>query len=207
MIYSDVPLQLGKVPDNKLIHEDSLEIGEHLPTTTFGEHNMLIYADINSLRAICYSHSKASLHTRNNAVIILYHYETKDSIRYTLKEFDIEVERYEADRSLVIRDANEIIFKPTLDSFLQYLKTLEELAIKHGKNGIDVIIDMGSFRHLGKEEELVECEDRINNIASSDSKCSILCCYHEKDVKALDATRIENIQKSHLRNYIIKEEE
>jgi hypothetical protein len=200
-----VPLRLGKVPNNRLIYEDSLEIGEHLSTMTFGEHNMLIYADVNSLLEISCSHSKKSLQSRNNAVIILYHYETKDSIRNALKDFDIEVESYEAERSLIIRDANEIIFNPTLDSFLQYLKTLEELAIKHGKNGIDVIVDMGSFRHLGKEQELGVCENRFN-IASADSKSTILCCYHDKDVKALDAIRIEEIHKSHLKNYIVKEE-
>ena len=200
-----MPLRLREVPNNKLIYEDSLRIGEDLSTMSFGEHNMLIYADVNSLLEICCSHSKKSLQSRNNAVIILYHYETKDSIRNALKEFDIEVDSYEADRSLIIRDANEIIFNPTLDSFLQYLKTLEELAIKHGKNGIDVIVDMGSFRHLGKEQELGVCENRFN-IASADSKSTILCCYHDKDVKALDAIRIEEIHKSHLKNYIVKEQ-
>lgn len=94
---------------------------------------MLIYADINSLREIYCSHSRKSLQSRNNAVIILYHYESKGSIRNALKEFDIEVDRYEADRSLIIMDANEIIFKPTLDSFMQYLKSLEWLAIKYAK--------------------------------------------------------------------------
>jgi hypothetical protein len=200
-----VPLRLREVPNNRLIYEDSLRIGEDLSTMSFGEHNMLIYADVNSLLEICCSHSKKSLQSRKNAVIILYHYETKDSIRNALKEFDIEVDSYEADRSLIIRDANEIIFNPTLDSFLQYLKTLEELAIKDGKNGIDVIVDMGSFRHLGKEQELGVCENRFN-IASADSKSTILCCYHDKDVKALDAIRIEEIHKSHLKNYIVKEQ-
>jgi len=71
---------------------------------------MLIYADINSLREIYCSHSRKSLQSRNNAVITLYHYESKGSIRNALKEFDIEVDRYEADRSLIIMDANEIIF-------------------------------------------------------------------------------------------------
>jgi hypothetical protein len=49
-IYTDVPLQLGKVSNNRLIHENSLGIGEHLSKMALGEHNMLIYADINSLR-------------------------------------------------------------------------------------------------------------------------------------------------------------
>lgn len=147
---------------------------------------MLTYADINSLREIYCSHSRKSLQSRNNAVIILYHYESKGSIRNALREFDIEVDRYEADRSLIIMDANEIIFKPTLDNFMQYLKSLEGLAIKYGKNGIDVIADMGSFRHLGKEQELIEGENRFN-IIPADSRSSIICCYHDKDLKLLDA--------------------
>lgn len=192
--------------NNRLIHEDSLGIGKHLSKMTLGEHNMLIYADISSLREICCLHSRKSLQSRNNAVIILYHYETKGSIRNALKEFDVDVDRYEADKSLIIRDANEIIFNPSLDSFMQYLGALEGLAIKYGKNGIDVIVDMGSFQHLGKEQELIECESRFN-ITSAGQKSSILCCYHDKDLKALDATRIEEIHKLHLNNYIVKEQE
>jgi hypothetical protein len=89
---------------------------------------------------------------------------------------------------------------------MQYLEALEGLAIKYGKNGIDVIVDMGSFRHLGKEQELIECESRFH-ITFTDPKSSILCCYHEKDLKALDATRIEEIHILHLNNYIVKEQE
>ena len=95
-IYTYVRLQLGKVSNNRLIHENTLGIGEHLSEMKLGEHNMLKYADINSLREIYCSHSRKSLQSRNNAVIILYHYESKGSIRNALKEFDIEVDRYEA---------------------------------------------------------------------------------------------------------------
>jgi hypothetical protein len=173
----------------------------------FGEHNMLVYSDLNSLREIYSSHTKRSLQLRNSAAIILYHYETKVSVVHALKELDIAVERHEADRSLIILDADEVIFKtPTCDGFLQYLKTVETLAIKYGRNGIDVIIDMGVFRHLGKEQELLECE-RTFNITSRGSKSSILCCYHKKDVEELDATRKEEIHKSHLKSYVVKEQE
>lgn len=151
----------------RLIQENLPTIGEDLSKMRFGEHDAIIYGDINSLRDIYCSHSKKSLQLRNNTVIILYHYETKRSIRDALKEFDIDVDQNEADRSLIIRDANETILRPTSDSFLQYLKTLEQLAIKCGKNGIDVIVDMGSFRHMGKEQELVEYENRLNIICAA----------------------------------------
>src|ERR671922_2890183 len=79
-----------------------------------------------------------------------------------------------------------------------------ELSPKSGRNGIDVVIDMSAFRHCGKEQELLEYE-RTFNITFRGSKSSILCCYHEKDVEALDATRKEEIYKFHLKNYVVKE--
>jgi hypothetical protein len=103
-------------------------------------------------------------------------------------------------------DANEIIFRPTLYSFIYYLKAVEGHAVNYGKNGMDVIADMGSFRHLEKEQELIECENRFN-ITSVDSKSSILCCYHDKDLKALGAARINEIHQLHLNNYIVKKQE
>jgi hypothetical protein len=71
MIYSAAPLQLAKVSNYRLIHENCLGIGEDLSKMTFGAHNMLICSDVNSLREICSSHSKKSLQSLNNVVVIL----------------------------------------------------------------------------------------------------------------------------------------
>jgi hypothetical protein len=173
----------------------------------FGEHNMLIYSDLSSMREIYSYHIERSLQLRNNAAILLYHYETKVSVMHALKELDIPVEDYEVDRSLIILDVNKVIFKtPNFEGFLQYLKILETLAIKSGRNGVDIIIDMGSFRHRHKEQELLEYEKTFN-IAYRGSKSSILCCYHKKDIEALDASLKEEINKFHLKNYFVKEYE
>lgn len=168
---------------------------------------MIVYSDLNSMREIYFYHIERSLQLQNNAAILLYHYETKVSVVHALKELDIPVEHHEADRSLIILDVNKVIFKtPTFDDFLQYLKTLETLAIKSGRNGIDTIIDMGSFRHRNKEQELLEYE-RTFNITTKGSKSSILCCYHKKDVEALDVFLKKEIHNSHLKNYLVKEQE
>src|SRR5215204_5901920 len=106
-----------EVYNYRLIQENSPTIGEDLSKMRLGEHNALIYDDINSMREIYCLHSKKRLQLRNNTIIFLYHYETKRSIRDALKEFDIDVDQHEADRSLIIKDANEIILRPTLDSF------------------------------------------------------------------------------------------
>jgi hypothetical protein len=187
----------------RLIHDNSAAIEKHISAMKFGQHNMLIYQDMNSLREIYRSHINKGLKDRNNAVVMLHHYETKDSVIRALSEIEIEVDAQMADRSLTILDADEIIFKTNPESFLQYLKSLESLSITAGKNGIDVIIDMGSFRHLGKKEELLECENRLNMV-SPESKSSILCCYHAGDVRAIEPSRIDVIHQSHFTNFIIE---
>jgi len=195
--------------DNTLIQEDCLRISSHISNMQFGEHDMFVYSDFNSLREIYSSHTKKCLQLRNSIEIILYHYEPKVSILNALKELDIAVEQHEADRSLIILDANELIFRPTFDSFLQYLKDLEALAIKrHGRNGIDVIQHMGVFRHHGKDEEqkLLEYETALN-ITCRGLKSSILCCYHIEDMKELDAFRREQVFRSHLKSYVVKKEQ
>ena len=70
---------------------------------------------------------------------------------------------------------------------MQYLKTFETLAIESGRNGIDIMIDMGIFQHLDKKQELLECE-RTFNVISRNSKSSILSYYYDRDLKVLDAT-------------------
>ena len=89
---------------------------------------------------------------------------------------------------------------------MQYLKSRERLAIKYGKNGIDVIADMGSFWHLGNKQELIEGENRFN-IITADSRSSIMCRYHVNDLKVLDGARINEIHKLHLNNFIVEEQE
>jgi hypothetical protein len=169
---------------------------------------MLIYQDINSLREICSSYSKESIQSKNNAMVILYHYDTRTSLLNALMEFDIDVDTFEADRSLLIRDADEILFRSDLASFIQYLKSLQLLAIKSGKNGVDIVIDMGPFQHFGKEKELVKYENALNNVATtSGSRSSIVCCYHDNDVKGLDRETMDDLHLSHLTSYVVKEEQ
>ncbi len=65
---------------------------------------------------------------------------------------------------------------------------------------------MGAFQHFGKEKELAKCEIGLNNVAaSSGSRSSIVCCYHDNDVKGLDPDIIEHLHKSHFTSYVVNE--
>ncbi len=65
---------------------------------------------------------------------------------------------------------------------------------------------MGALSHLGRKQEMIECE-RMFNIILKGSKSSMLCYYHDKDFKALDSTTNEQTHKFHLKNYVVKKQE
>jgi hypothetical protein len=188
-----------------VIQEDSARVADLLCKMDFGDHNMLIYPDRNTLHDVYCSHIKKSLEKNEKAVVMLSHYENSSSVRYALKEVDILVEKHEADHSLILLDADSVIFKASMDTFIQYMKGLEELALKDGKKGIDIVIDMGSFYHMKKGDEILKYEHACNRTTAG-SKSSILCCYHVSDLQRVDNESIKEIQSCHSKSFIINGE-
>jgi hypothetical protein len=73
-------------------------------------------------------------------VLILTYYETAGRIRHTLKELNINVEKYEKDNDLVIIEDSIEINSGYKEDFLSLLKILDKQQEKRGKNGISVIL-------------------------------------------------------------------
>jgi hypothetical protein len=63
----------------------SSEIVEQLPTIAYGNHIVLIYPNLYSLREIYSRYCKTALEN-NEVVLLLTYYETIDCVRQTLKE-------------------------------------------------------------------------------------------------------------------------
>jgi hypothetical protein len=86
----------------------------------------LIYPDLYALEEI-YSHYCNIALKNNELVLILTYYQTVGRIRQTLKELDIDVEKYEKENDLIIiQDSVETHAGYTKD-FLSLLKTLNKL--------------------------------------------------------------------------------
>jgi hypothetical protein len=104
---------------------DIFEIRQQLDKIEFGEHLILVYPNLDSLREI-YSHYCRRALENNELVLLLTYYETTDRIRQTLKEIGIEVDRHEKERTLIIiEDATKSYFGSGHD-FLFFLKILDK---------------------------------------------------------------------------------
>ena len=183
-----------------------LEILDRFKDSDFGEHNMMIYPDLNALREIYSKLCKLAL-ANNEAVFILLHYLTRADIRAYLRKLDIDIYRYEKhERSLLILDSAEDYFGSAAD-FLFYLNIINKSALSRNKRGISIFIDMGShyYRHRVSNhthkgiDSLLEYEESLPTTLNLNVK--ILCLYHLKDFEILKANHKEHLLRIHFKRY------
>lgn len=72
-----------------------------------GEHSLIVYPDLTELREVYTSFCRHALIDNNNLVVILYHYDNPNNIRYYLQNIGIDAAKYEKERSLLILDSYE----------------------------------------------------------------------------------------------------
>lgn len=159
-----------------------------------GEHVVLIYPNLYTLREI-YSHYCNIALKNNELVLILAYYQTAECIRLTLKELDIDVEKYEKENDLIIIQDSIETHSGYTEDFLSLLKTLDKQQEKRGKKGLSVIADMGvSFHHHqqnNKKNVVIEFERSLGS--KFDIKLKRFCSYHKQDFN-----RFEEEEKIHL---------
>jgi hypothetical protein len=180
--------------DNELTGT-SLDIIQGFDKIGRGEHTILIYPDLYTLREI-YSHYCNIALKNNELVLIFTYYQTAERIRQTLKGHVIDVEKYEKENDLIIiQDAVEINSGYTED-FLWLLKTLDKQQEKRGKNGLSVIADMGVFFHFQNNKDvLIDFESSLP--LKFDMNVKRICTYHTGDFKRFEAHEKDNLIKSH----------
>ena len=175
----------------------SSEIAEQLPTIAHGNHIVLIYPNLYSLREIYSRYCKTALEN-NEIILLLTYYETIDCVRQTLKEFGIDTEKYEKERSLmIVQDITRTYFG-SADDFLFFIKIFDKHQEKRGRNGISVFADMGvSFHHPqnDKKDLVVEFERSLGS--KFDTKLKRFCNYHKKDFDRFEEHEKDNLLKAH----------
>ncbi len=173
------------------------EIVEKLATIRYGDHIVLIYPNLYSFRDIYSKYCKTALEN-NELVLLLTYYETIDCIRQTLKEFGIDTEKYEKERSLmIVQDLTRTYFGSAND-FLFFIKILDKHQERRGKNGISVFADMGVFFHNSqndKKDLIIEFERSLGS--KFDTKLKRFCNYHKKDFDRFEEHEKGNLLEAH----------
>jgi hypothetical protein len=162
---------------------------EVLNESGFGEHNMLIYSDLNTFREMYCMYAKIHLEPKyNEIVLIVTQYETPEKIRNSMKDYGIDVERHEEDGSLFIVDSVKG-YQSGKDhaGVLNLAKSLVARAEKDGKAGVCVFGDIGSFFMFDRIAELLQYELSISPRPAF--KLKAFCSYHAHNYRILTPIR------------------
>jgi hypothetical protein len=93
---------------------------------------MIIYEDLYTLREIYARVSKKALEQNNEIMLIVTTYETPDTVRNMLSEYEINVKKYyESNGSLVIIDSVKVYQRA---NFYGVLRLIQLLAIRAQKD-------------------------------------------------------------------------
>jgi hypothetical protein len=178
-------------------------------------HCLMVYPDLPSLRAIYSKYAKIQLEDNNEIVLILPYYDTPDMVRLALSGTNFNdnhaannrphfpgtnVEKYEKDGSLIIRDS----LKANIDSYqeqqeeyyekygnnegknmdlMTFLGILDKHAARQRKGGITVLLDMGFFyssiydHHIHRLEKFEATIPKNYN----GKNLKVFCLYHQRD--------------------------
>jgi hypothetical protein len=130
-------------------------------------------------------------------------YEKVDSVRNTLTDFDVDASKFEKDGSLVISDS-VMAYDGSDYDISATVEMLAKRAESHRGGGCSVISDMGSFRFLGKEQELFEYESSLASRFNS-IKCKGFRCYNQANLDRLSENQKEQLFGHHHKNLIATE--
>jgi hypothetical protein len=172
-----------------------------LDESAFGEHNMLVYRDLDALREMYCAYCQARLPSGTEIVLIVTHYETPEKVKQNLHDCGVDVERYERDGSLVVVDSVKGYQFGDINGVLKLARSLVLRAEKEGREGVCAFGDLGSFLMFDRQAELVQYELSIPR--SLDFRIKTFCSYHSADYARLDPGHRQVIKDSHNRRIIV----
>jgi hypothetical protein len=224
----------GEDPNYDAKPKDNLrgvnEALDALKESQTGTHCLMIYPDLPSLRAIYSKYTRIQLEDSNEIVLILPYYDTPDMVRRVLSGMNpngdnarsnlrlfsgINVEKYERDGSLIIRDSVKANLESSNEQeegyeqytnkarknidLMTFLDILDKHATKRSKNGVIVLLDMGLFYHSVYDHHIRRLEQFETTMPKNygDKNLKVFCLYHQKDFER----RFDQEQQAALLDY------
>ena len=163
----------------------------------YGDHNMIIYNDLNEFRRIYTYYAKKALDENNEIVLISSAYETPNRVNSNLEGSGVNARKHTLDGSLMVIDAMRAYHTVDVNGLLKLIESLQSRGQKDGKNGVVCFGDLGTFFLLHKTQELADYESTIPKKVQMRSRA--FCCYHKANFDALDKQQKQKLLEGHLR--------
>ena len=156
-----------------------------------GNHYLVIYPDIETVRKIYAEYIRVLLEDNRAAVLFFPYYDTTDKVRQELILNGIDVKKYERNNSLTLVDFAKIIDNPYLGIPAAF--GLKDFVSKikgfHNEKTLIIISDMSLYNHLGNIDDLLKYESFGHHHGSEALDWKQICLYHKLDFNLMFASK------------------
>jgi hypothetical protein len=163
------------------------DITEQLLRVPAGNHCLVLYSNIETLRNIYSSYAKRQIEECPDSVLLLLsYYDTTDNVRNNLSHKGIRVKELERNGSVIILDIAKTIDNPYFEVLdVERLRELAKKLVDQFEDKTVVIIaDMSVFHHIKRASRLLEYEKDLHKDLKVD-RWKEICLYHRNDFKAM----------------------
>lgn len=176
---------------------------EKIRQSKFGEHNLILYEDYETLCNIRLEYCKTSLESLNDMVLLLSDNVSISNLFLGLKNTGLDVQKYRSEGSLVVVDSKKGYFGLTneLVDLMIMINMLLRRLNKLGKTGLTIFSDKGLFFHYNRIDDLLKHEARLLLSFSSskyNNRMKIFCCYNMKDFEVLTEHQKQILIDNHM---------
>ena len=181
---------------NLTINCDSNDALYHMNEAKYGAHYIIIYPNLDTMRQLYASYINKQLQENNEIVLVNPFYETTASIRQLLSQRnpDLDVSKYEKEKSLIIIDSLEEYFGKPSDG-MPFKRSLAKHAKKIGKNGLSILGDIGAYPYKSRSKDLVDYESSLP--VKFDLPMKGFCLYHQKDFDIFSHEQKQKLKEHH----------
>jgi hypothetical protein len=130
-------------------------------------------------------------------ILIATFYDTVNAVKHNLRAVDVDVQSHIDDGSLVIVDAFDG-YHPDIAGVKKLVVTLSERAVREGRIGVSVIVNMGFFFRYGGDGRATDLINYEASLAPKTDGGNVrgFSCYHLRDYDNLKGS-----QKKELRSH------
>ena len=134
-----------------------------------------------------------------NEVVMLISEMDKEKIRNTIsKEWKVDVDVLEAQREILIKNPEEVLFPGGIFPINSKKLIWEELAensVKIGKSGMRIFIDVSVMIKKGLEDQVIKFESTLDK--KFKFPCTIVCSYSPENIKKMGSYQVEILKNHH----------
>jgi hypothetical protein len=165
-----------------------------LRDSPYGQHILMLYDDIMTLREIYCAYSLDKLNKSKEAILVLPYLETPESVKTHLEEEGIAIRDQQKEGTLAVIDSDRWFFGSEFNSDEMMARMFADIQL-YGRQGASVFRDIGVFFLRSEQAKLIGLETAVSSKVNLN--CKIICCLNKADFDRLVPTHKELLLSAH----------